>query len=74
MIQTNPSPSIVAMSPVLYQPSRRTSAVFSGRLRYSFMTFGPRTNSNPVSPWGNGSNVSALKQATMSGQLPAWGQ
>ena len=47
VMRMNPPSSIVAISPVTYQPSRKTSAVRSGSPRYPFMTLGPFTSSSP---------------------------
>ncbi len=47
-IRTNPSSSMVAMSPVRSQPSSSiVSAVFSGWLRYPAITVGARTSNSP---------------------------
>ena len=58
VIVKNPSSSKVAMSPVMYQPSRRTLAVRSSRPRYPVITLGPLTSSMPGVSGGNGVKLS----------------
>ena len=62
---TSPHSSTRTISPVQYQPSRRTAAVASGDFQYPSMNCGPRMTNSPMSP-GATSLFFLVEHATLS--------
>ena len=67
-MNTKPSSSMRAMSPVWNQPSRIASAVASGRFRYPLMMMGPRTHSSPTAS-GDGATSSPSSSTNFASRV-----
>ena len=67
LMEIQPSASISATSPVRNQPSTIASSVASGRFKYPFITFGPRSSNSPLSSDPSVSPASLMTLASMHG-------